>query len=110
MFDTPEEIQKQKTRTTFLSLSSLKSRGWTAGLVTKFLKHPDSVKPNPMFKSASPMKLYLLERIEMVENSPEFAAESEKIASRKRGAKKAVETKRGKTREMVEKMLASVSV
>ena len=41
--------------------SELKQRGWTEGLIRKFLPKPDETKTNPIVKSAAPMKLFLLD-------------------------------------------------
>ena len=42
--------------------SELKQRGWTDGLIKKFLPKPDETKTNPVIKSAAPMKLYKIKR------------------------------------------------
>ena len=43
--------------------SELKQRGWTDGLIKKFLPKPDETKTNPVIKSAAPMKLYKIKRV-----------------------------------------------
>lgn len=91
------EEQKYLTRTGLLS------RGWTAGLIGKFLPSPDLIRPNPNYRSAAPMKLYLIERVAEVENSEEFIAARDRLSSRRNGAKKAVETKKAKTMDFVAK-------
>jgi hypothetical protein len=50
-----------------LTLTQLKERGWTPTLVKKFLGSPDATKPNPHYRSAAPMQLYSLARVELVE-------------------------------------------
>ena len=49
--------------------SELKQRGWTDGLIKKFLPKPDETKTNPIVKSAAPMKLYKIKRVERIEKS-----------------------------------------
>ena len=73
--------------------SELKQRGWTDGLIKKFLPNPDETKTNPVIKSAAPMKLYKIKRVERIEKSERFIKEMENISRRKIAARKAVETK-----------------
>lgn len=79
--------------------SELKQRGWTEGLIKKFLPKPDETKTNPVIKSAAPMKLYKIKRVERIEKSEKFIKEMENISRRKIAARKAVETKTAKTVE-----------
>ena len=79
--------------------SELKQRGWTEGLIKKFLPKPDETKTNPIVKSAAPMKLYKIKRVERIEKSERFIKEMENISMRKIAARKAVETKTAKTIE-----------
>lgn len=79
--------------------SELKQRGWTDGLIKKFLPKPDETKTNPIVKSAAPMKLYKIKRVERIEKSEKFIKEMENISRRKIAARKAVETKTAKTVE-----------
>ena len=83
----------------FICVSELKRRGWTAGLIKKFLPKPDETKTNPIVKCAAPMKLYKIKRVERIEKSEKFIKEMEAISIRKIAAKKAVETKTAKTVE-----------
>lgn len=76
--------------------SELKQRGWTEGLIKKFLPKPDETKTNPVIKSAAPMKLYKIKRVERIEKSEKFIKEMENISRRKIAARKAVETKTAK--------------
>lgn len=81
----------------FICVSELKQRGWTDGLIKKFLPKPDETKTNPVIKCAAPMKLYQIKRVERIEKSEKFIKEMEAISIRKSAAKKAVETKTAKT-------------
>ena len=49
------------------TLAHLKQRGWTPALVKQFLGAPDATKPNPYYRSAAPMQLYALARVEACE-------------------------------------------
>ena len=83
----------------YLSKPKLKERGWTDGMVRKFLGEPDATRPNPHYKCAAPMGLYDVKRVEKVERSAKFKAEMEKLAGRKQSAQKAVKTKMQKAIE-----------
>lgn len=71
-------------------------RNWTEKLVKMFMPHPDKEAKNPHYKSAAPMKLYSLDRVERIEQS-ELFKEAYRSASRNKAAgKEAAETKRNK--------------
>ena len=61
--------------------SELKQRGWTDGLIKKFLPKPDETKTNPVIKSAAPMKLYKIKRVERIEKSEKFIKEMENMST-----------------------------
>lgn len=58
----PFNIIKMK-KNIYYRNSELKQRGWTDGLIKKFLPKPDETKTNPIVKSAAPMKLYKIKRV-----------------------------------------------
>ena len=63
-----------------ISISGLKSRGWTDKTVREFLGMADWTTDNPHYKSAAPMLLYDTHRVEQAEQDPWFQR-------RKRGGK-----------------------
>lgn len=78
---------------TYISLSSLKSRGWTESIIKRLgLKHDKEVV-NAHYRCAAPTKLYELQRIEAIEATDEFKALHSAALKRKEAAKKAAETK-----------------
>jgi hypothetical protein len=81
----------------YLSTPKLKERGWTDGMIRKFLGEPDAMRPNPHYKCAAPMKLYELKRVERTERSKKYQAEKEASAQRRQSAAKGVTTKREKS-------------
>lgn len=81
----------------YLSTPKLKERGWTDGMIRKFLGEPDAMRPNPHYKCAAPMKLYELKRVERTERSKKYQAEKEASAQRRQSAAKGVATKREKS-------------
>ena len=88
-----------ETKPIYLTKPKLKERGWTDGMIRKFLDEPDTTRPNPYYKCAAPMALYELKRVEKAERSAKFKAEIEKSAVRKQSAQKAVETKTEKAKK-----------
>ncbi len=62
MGKTAEKVQR-------VTLSTLKQRGWTDGAVKQFLGEPDTLAPNPNYRSGPQMRLYNLERVEAAEVS-----------------------------------------
>lgn len=94
--DKKTKVKSASNPCQYVTTSALKERGWTDGLIKKFLGEPDDTKPNPHYRSAAPMKLYDMKRVEKTERSAKFKAEKEKSATRKQSAAKAVETKREK--------------
>lgn len=87
------------TPTIYITKTQLKERGWTDGMVKKFLGEPDATKPNPFYKSAAPMGLYEEKRVKKIERSAKFKNEKDCSASRKQAARKAVNTKKDKAIE-----------
>jgi hypothetical protein len=56
----------------YISASDLKRRGWRPGLIKKLMPLADDRLPNPHYPNAAPMKMYLLERVVMIESCDEF--------------------------------------
>lgn len=51
----------------FITRFRLKERGWTDGMIKKFLGEPDDTLVNPVFKCAAPMALYDINRVKRIE-------------------------------------------
>jgi len=94
----------------YITKPNLKNRGWTDAMVKKFLGAPDMTKPNPHYKSAAPMGLWLAKRVNQVERTAEWKAEKEKSAGRKTSAQKAVKTKTDKAKEFAQTVEIHVPV
>ena len=71
----------------------IKSRNWTIGLIKKHLIEPDLIKSNPHYKGSNKMRLFLLERVDLIENSSEFMSDYEKSIKRKENSLKMIKTK-----------------
>ena len=78
------------------SHSTLLRRGWTEAGIRRFLISPDKTVPNPHYSSGADMKLYLLSRVESIEQSTEYKSFCETNKKRREGSANAIRTKRGK--------------
>ncbi|MFE7581992.1 hypothetical protein ACFU5Y_10535 [Streptomyces gardneri] len=63
-------------RTTYVTLTGVRGRGWTDSMVRDLLGSPDVQGRDPRRWSLAPVRLYLLVRVETVERTAEFAAAS----------------------------------
>ena len=69
----------------------LKERGWTEAMIRDLLGDPDLMVDNPHYKSASPMRLWRVHRVEAAEADPGFVAERERAERRCAAAAKGAE-------------------
>lgn len=85
-----------------LTQSDILELGWTKSLIGKYLPDP-TLKPNPRYKKAAPMKLWNKRDVLDAMDSEVFKAAMEKASKRKAAAEKACATK---TKKTVEEMTA----
>jgi hypothetical protein len=52
-----------------ITAAGIKERGWTDAMIRNILGTADLLKPNPIYKCASPMRLYDLARVENAEKT-----------------------------------------
>ena len=96
---------------TYFSTKQLKERGWTDGLIRKYLSEPCGRGPNPYYKSAPPMKLWATSRV--VEAEQTVAANDLEEAKRKKPKRseagmKSAETKRERVENGIEEIDVTV--
>lgn len=103
-----KKLKDNQSKEEYLSRGKLKERGWTDRIIKKFMSLCDKEKKNPYYASASPMKLYLLQRIEKIEKSNEFKKEIIESQPRKKSSQKAVETKLQKIRDYIKNLKITV--
>lgn len=103
-------MTKLKPDDNYITKTAVLKRGWTASLLNKFIPAPHSIKPNYMYHSAAPIKLYRIETIDAIEQSDEFKKLAVKAQKRKQAAVKAVKTKKDKLAKAVESMTFKVPV
>jgi hypothetical protein len=84
-------MDKQKDE--YITMSSLKDRGWTVALIDKYLPMPCKTKRNPHYKSGPPMKCYSMNRVLAMEGLDEFKIDFERAKRRKQSAHIAILTK-----------------
>lgn len=80
--------------TEYVTKTALKKKGWTDKGINLFLKTHDKEAKNPVYRSASPMKLYSTKKVEKIEQGKDFQEFQSKNVLKKEGSKNAVETKR----------------
>lgn len=86
----------------YLTASELRRRGWTDSLIREFLPSPDKTTPNPWYRSAAPIRLYLKNKIADFEQTPDWQQKAKQAAKRKVAAAKAVNTKLEKLQREIE--------
>lgn len=106
----PSKVIAGREGKMFFCKTELTKRGWTNGLISTFLAVPDQTKPNPHYKKAAPMKLYLKTRVKQIEASETFKKAKAKAEKRTTAATKAVKTKTLKTLQFAEELDKTVAI
>lgn len=91
------------------SKSEVLKLGFSEKLISELLPEP-ILKPNPNFKSAAPMKLWLISDVENAMKTAQFIDYQEKANKRRKGAKKAVLTRAAKLHTEVTNKIEQISV
>jgi hypothetical protein len=86
----------------------LRERGWTVAMIREYLGEPDTTRPNPRYWSAAPMKLYLAERAEVAEASPEWAERKARAARRRAAGVAVADRKRAETEALARQLAADL--
>jgi len=89
-------------RPNMLTLTAIKKRGWTDGLIRSLLGDPDLVKTNPRGWSRAPMRLWKQERVEQAEATDEWQEAQERLASRRAKARQRAAARRAEKIEWAE--------
>lgn len=73
----------------YITISTVKRRGWTELAIKKWLGEPDKIAKNPHGRNAPPMKLFSLGRVEEIEKGEEWLEWNNKTKNKRRiiGAK-----------------------
>ena len=91
-------------RTNYYNKKELKERGWTDVILKKFNIEWDLERPNPHYRSAPTTKLYLIEKINPIEETEQFKIEIEKSNKRKKSSIKAIETKKQNLIKLIDEL------
>lgn len=91
---TYEKDPDPRAHRTHLSAAGLRARGWTAGMIRRLLGEPDLRRANPLSRTAPPIRLYSVERVEAAERSAEFRAVSAVAARRSAAVREAASRRR----------------
>lgn len=89
--------------------SALLERGWTKLLIEKFLPQP-TLKKNPRYACASPMRLWKLTDVEAAEKTEAFCVALEKTKVRSRAAKKVAKAKADQLNNEIEVIIAQTHI
>ena len=81
----PRGESPPKPKPVYITVSRLKSQyGWTESRIVKHLKTHDHEAPNPHYRSAAPMRLFLLDRVqEITAGNQQLQAELQKTMDRR---------------------------
>lgn len=93
----------------YYTQTEVKQLGFSQKMIADFLPDP-ILKTNPMYKSASPMKLWKCSDVDSVLESEEFKVAFDKNKNRRAGAAKAVLTKQTKLHEEISQKIERISV
>lgn len=93
----------------WIAQSTVLKMGFTKGMILKLLPAPKEV-PNPWYKSAAPMKLWMEKEVIAAMESEEFRQLRDKSARRRDSAQKAVAVKRDKTIDMIKDCTEGIRV
>ena len=86
--------QEEDRADDYASAPTLRGRGWTDAMVRDLLGEPDTTRRNPVYRAASPMRLWLRARVEHVEQSDTFARRRRQAEARSKSGTAAAQRKR----------------
>jgi len=82
-----------KNEKKYISKAGLKARGWTESMINRLLGNADLIVKNPYYSKAPEMKLYLIERVNGIENSEIFSELKKRSMKRSESMKKVARMK-----------------
>ena len=102
--------KKEENEQKYFTQSELLEQGWTKGLIVKFFSEPDARRTNPQYRSAAPVKLYSIEKVNAVIQTEEYKLARAKVEKRKLAAKKAADSKRENSLKECENALERIKI
>lgn len=100
---------KEKTNESLISQTTILSMGFTKSMIEKLLPAP-TLKQNPRYKSAAPMKLWKETDVLAAMDTDVFREAAAKAERRKAAASKGVDTKRKNAELLAEELIAAIHV
>lgn len=99
-------MEKQKST---CCLKELKKMGWSVRLIETLLPKP-TLKKNPMYACAAPMKIWNITDVETAMQTPEFQKYLSKRKDRQKASRKSAETKRKNALKDFESIKNSIEI
>lgn len=97
-------------RSLFWNQKEVHERGWSQKMIDMLLDECDETAQNPYYRSAPPQRLFLRQRVEAVERTPEFAAAQRAFEARSCSSRKAADNLRAALSAQVSKLEIKVRV
>lgn len=94
--------RKSSNPSTFLTAAELRKRGWTNGLIARFLPDPDATRKDSHYRRWLPLSLYASERVIEIEVTDEFKAALARATARRGRSERPARRKRGWTLEQTQ--------
>lgn len=92
-----------------ITQSTVIDMGFTKAMINKLLPPPIE-RPNPYYKNAAPMKLFVESDVLNVMESAEYKTELEKAKKRKAAAQKGTETKKENLKNLLKEIAETIDV
>jgi hypothetical protein len=89
----------ERPRDAFLTVTELRSRGWTPAMTRDLLGKEDLQRRNPFYRAAAPVRLWALERVLAAESTGEFTERQTSAARRRSAARTAGQVRASKLRD-----------
>ena len=96
-------------REEYLTLTTLKERGWSPALINRLLGAPDKAGVNPHYRSGPPVQLYLQERVSAAESRPEFTGYQASRDKRATASRDAADLKRDELLKRIDQLEITVA-
>ena len=93
----------------YISQGTVLDMGFTKTMIKNLLPEPE-LKPNPHYRCAAPMKLWLESDVRSVMETDAYREALVKAEKRKASAHKAVETKKLDVQKLLEDLISSITV
>jgi hypothetical protein len=94
----------------YLTAVSLRERGWTPAMIRDLLGEPDETRPNPVYRSAAPVRLWDEDRVTGAEAATGFAGLAARGARRSAAGTAAADSRRAALAAEIAAVIITVPV